>query len=149
MVKRWLPSTVLLFSLGCEGAEALDPACGIDCIGAPDHLSDCRSADGDPLEIGDDAVLDGERLSVTVYHSGGCAEHAYVLCLPAGGFSEGVPVGAHLEIWHDANDDMCEALETETLTFDIAPLVDDYVDGYGAEGTLLISIGSNELEYTP
>ena len=73
--------------------------------------------------------------------------HYYVLCLPAGGFSEGVPVSADLEIWHDANDDMCEAMETETLTFDIGPLVDDYIDGYGAEGTLRISVGSNQLEY--
>jgi len=147
MWNRILPSIALLCCLGCEESDDTVVACGIDCGSTPDHLSDCRSADGDPLEIADDAALDGELLSVTVSHSGGCAEHHYVLCLPAGGFSEGIPVGAHLEIWHDANDDMCEALETETLTFDIAPLVDDYIDGYGEEGTLRISIGSNQLDY--
>ena len=36
---------------------------------------------------------------------------------------------------------------TETLSIDIAPLVDDYIESYGSEGTLRISIGINPLDY--
>ena len=147
MWKSLLPCLACLFSFGCvEDADTI-AACGADCGSTPDYLSDCSADEGDPLDILEGASLEGETLTVSVTYSGGCEAHDYVLCLPAGGFSEGIPVGARLDIWHDAAGDYCEAVETETLTFDISSLVDDYIDQYGPEGTLRISIGSDQLDY--
>lgn len=65
--------------------------------------------------------VDGEILELTVQYGGGCREHDFAL-IAWNGWLETVPVAAGLLLAHDANGDLCRALITETLRFNLVPL---------------------------
>lgn len=120
----------------------------------PEPFSDCRTDDGDPIEVGHpdgtgDAVwIEEDTLHVIVSHGGGCEEHVYEICWPDQAFMESEPVQVALEIWHDANDDMCDAYLTEELAFDLTPLRDAWHDSYGAgPGIITIHVDGESVEY--
>jgi hypothetical protein len=121
----------LLFALsGCwVSADTAETAAPVDT--PPTDFSDCDPAAGDPIDI-TAASIDAETLTVAIGHSGGCADHTYVLCWPDQAFAESSPVQAHLGIQHDAHGDSCEAYLTSELTFDLSPLREAYAEAYGA-----------------
>lgn len=82
-------------------------------------LAACDSTRTDPLDFGDAyrveaAVLDGDTLRAVVQYSGGCASHAFELRTQS--------TGGAWEVWfvHDAANDGCEALVTDTLAAEMA-----------------------------
>lgn len=93
------------------------------------YLPECAAADGDPYAILV-AAVDGDALELALEYSGGCAAHAFTLCWPEQAFRESEPVQAALELLHDDRGDACDALVSETRSFDLAPLRQAYVDGY-------------------
>jgi hypothetical protein len=66
--------------------------------------------------------LDGELLTVDVFHGGGCAPHDYSLCYywPLAAPSD--PPSVDFDLLHDAHGDSCEAAINRTLRFDLSPL---------------------------
>jgi len=116
--------------------------------GMPDSLSDCNATDGDHTEINAVSV-EGDALIVTVSYSGGCEVHDFVLCWPDQSFTEGIPIGAYLDVWHDAHGDMCEAYVTEARRFDLMPLRESYEASYpGGEPEISITLGGEVATYT-
>ena len=145
----------LVLALGCSDRGSDDTGTEREATPTPEALSSCQAADGDAYAYGglktssEVAAVDGDTLEITVGYSGGCENHELVLCWPEQAFTEEVPVGAALELWHNANGDGCEAYLVETLEFDLTPLKEAYTAGYGSEtGEIGISIAGTGLLYT-
>ncbi|HYO93447.1 MAG TPA: hypothetical protein VER33_03000 [Polyangiaceae bacterium] len=98
--------------------------------------------DSDFIQV-DSSLLAGDRLSLKVSHSGGCEEHSYGLCY--GAFLESSPVQTTLGLIHAPNSDDCQALVTQTLTFDLTPLAEHYARSYA---TTSGEISTNYGPYT-
>jgi len=75
----------------------------------------------DPVII-HDAFVDGDCLQIKLSYSGGCQEHTIDLARmhPWTASSTNIPT---FEIRHNANGDLCEALFTKELRFDLSPLI--------------------------
>ena len=87
-----------------------------------------------------DASISGDILSLTVQYGGGCADHEFSLVGPLT-IAEGDPTPIPIFLQHRANGDMCEALLTETITFDLTPLRNHWMSETGrSEGTMELSI---------
>ena len=139
MMRRilWLSSLSGLLVSGCGGTEE-----------QPANFSDCRADEGDGLEFEEGSYIEGDELFLTVGYGGGCEEHEFTLCWPSQTFMESAPVQVGLEVLHNANNDMCDAYFFDPISFDLTPLREAYVDGYGGGGTILVNVGGESLEYT-
>lgn len=146
--------------LGCDLGLTSTCDCpeaeGFDCAGGtctwdyvdPDALPACRADDGDPYTV-EGASIAGSLLAVTVSASGGCAEHDWTLCWPDQSFAESSPVQARLELLHDDHDDPCDAIITEDLVFDLAPLARAWHEAYGTgPGSMVVVIGDERLAWS-
>ena len=83
----------------------------------------------------DPAVLTGWGVSGDLAHlqvsfGGGCEAHYFDL-VAHGGFRESQPVRVSAFLSHDGNGDLCEALLTKDLAFDLSPLKEAYQEAYG------------------
>lgn len=96
----------------------------------------------DPLTI--EAVqLVGDLLEASVSFGGGCASHEIDL-VALGGWLESFPVQVDVILSHEDNDDPCDALLTESRSFDLRPLAAAYRESYGSgepgETTLILRL---------
>jgi hypothetical protein len=87
-------------------------------------------------------------LDVDVSYTGGCAEHAYKVCWD-GLFLESTTVQAQLKLFHDANDDECEAPITESLSIDISGIAAAYKESYQTHtGNVLVNLDNFSEAYS-
>ena len=93
----------------------------------------------DPLSV-ESASITGDALQATVRFGGGCARHRIALLLGRA-FMESFPVQVHARLTHDSGGDMCDALLTRTITFDLTPLKQRYLSAYGpGAATVVINL---------
>lgn len=83
---------------------------------------------GDPYVI-NEILINGNVLDINLSYSGGCATHAFDLFAP-NSFLESSPPQTTLYLYHESNDDYCEAWITEVVSFDLQPLADLFADMY-------------------
>lgn len=105
----------------------------------------------DPLEVLA-ATINGDTLRIEVSYSGGCVTHDFKF-LVGRSFMESYPVRTFTFLSHEDNDDECDNLITEELTFDLTPLKTTYQEAYQTEtGTVIMLLRNNdpatELHYT-
>lgn len=103
----------------------------------------------DPLTV-ESATISGDVLNVMVRFGGGCARHRIALLLGSA-FMESFPVQVHARLAHDSGGDMCDALLTRALAFDLTPLKQRYRNSYGASaGTVVINLSglARSLRYS-
>jgi hypothetical protein len=94
----------------------------------------------DSYNIQDAQIDEQGRLALTVQYGGGCREHDFTLCWD-GAFMESLPLQARLVLHPDDNDDLCLALPTEELAFDLKVLEKDYKQAYRDDsGQILLRI---------
>jgi hypothetical protein len=107
-----------------------------------------------PVEIGDvtpedlkkdgftfrDAHIDGTALKLTVVSGGGCQEHGYSLTMTPAAFMESYPVQANIYLRHDAHDDPCDAIVTDSVVFDLAAIIELYKQMYGSSGQINLNL---------
>lgn len=84
---------------------------------------------GDALTL-NSAEIQGGLLSLNLSYGGGCKAHSFDL-VAWGGWQESEPVRVEVLLAHDSQGDMCEALLTETLRFDLGALRRAYESTYG------------------
>lgn len=123
------------------------------CIGC-DHAINARFVGTVPVEISDIApedlkkdqfdidrsVIDGTSLMLALSSSGGCTEHAYSLTMTPAAFIESYPVQANIYLRHDAKGDACRAIITDTVVFDLTPIVELYRQMYGPNGQINLNL---------
>lgn len=102
----------------------------------------------DPLFVTNASIM-GDTLLVDVESSGGCVAHGYGSCWD-GNFDESNPVQVSLQINHEDNDDPCEAIVMDTLSFDLTPVRDAWIDAYQSpSGTIILNVADwGSLDYT-
>jgi hypothetical protein len=145
----------LLFGTGCSGDGPLEP---LDAfltpspqIGVPTaHLvpsDDPRPWPLDPWTYRSHR-LSGDTLTLSIQYGGGCRVHRFALLIdPA--FRESHPVQASVRLAHDADGDLCRALISEDLRFDLAPLRRHYGASYGSgPGVISLDLGGRLIPYT-
>lgn len=89
--------------------------------------------------------LDEDTLTLDISSSGGCQNHSFDLTW-AGGFFESLPVQVDLHLYHDANNDSCEALLMKTLQFDLTPIKESYEETYLDSETNKITLNFYDFE---
>ncbi len=65
--------------------------------------------------------VEGDNLILLVQYGGGCREHEWKL-KTNGAYAKSLPPQITLNLEHNANSDMCRALVTDTLKFNLEPL---------------------------
>ncbi len=115
--------------------------------GADDAFRDTHP---NPVFVTTTSIRD-DRLSIGVQFAGGCDTHAFSLCWggDATAFLESEPVQVELRLQHETND-TCEALLSESLTFDLRSLEHTYASayaGFGAGDELVLRIGEERVSY--
>jgi hypothetical protein len=115
-------------------------------LGTPELM---KTLPRDPVEVRRWS-LDGDVLTLEVRYGGGCREHRFALVSsPAWRLSMPPQVG--LVLAHDADGDMCRALLSETLRYDLSSLRDAYFQDAGAEageGTILLDLQRHRIRYS-
>ncbi|MGQ0539427.1 MAG: hypothetical protein ACT4R6_10800 [Gemmatimonadaceae bacterium] len=90
----------------------------------------------DTLTI-ESATVSADTLAVTVRFGGGCRKHRFALLLGTA-FMESHPVQIQARLAHDAAGDLCRALITESLKFDLTRLKQRYRASYGSGAAAVI-----------
>lgn len=85
----------------------------------------------------DSATVSGDTLHLLVRYGGGCRTHRFALLLGKA-FMESHPVQVHVRLAHDADGDMCRALLSKTLSFDLTPLKTAYRESYGPGAATIV-----------
>ena len=85
---------------------------------------------GDGFTLNSSEIVGGV-LSLNLSYGGGCQAHHFDL-VAWGGWQESEPVQVRVFLAHNAHNDMCEALLTETLRFDLGALRWAYESAYGS-----------------
>jgi len=80
-----------------------------------------------------------DTLFLKVEYSGGCKKHKFKL-YGYKYFLKSYPVQADIYLSHNAQNDPCRALITETLKFNLAPLKNNYINTYGRKDPILLRI---------
>jgi len=99
-----------------------------------------------------DASIDGSALHAIVVSGGGCREHGYSLTMTPATFMESYPVQANIYLRHDDHDDPCDAIVTDSVVFDLTPILQLYRQMYGPSGQINLNLynfeqtGSTRLE---
>ena len=140
-----------LFACGADEDDGGDDSGDTGDLGpgasTPDAFSNCRSADGDATDLAE-AALSLDTLTLVASYSGGCEAHEFQICWDQD-FAESAPVQIWLEVWHDANGDACEAIDTQTLSFDLTPLKQAWQDAYQqSSGEITVHTDGGTVAYT-
>ncbi len=84
-------------------------------------LNGNQQSTGDPYTL-KDFHIDGDSAFLTVSYSGGCNKHVFSIIWNES-YIKTYPPQADILVVHNAGTDACEALITETLTFDLGELI--------------------------
>jgi hypothetical protein len=112
-------------------------------------IGDCSSERTDGYKL-TNVIMDSaiDSLDVDVSYTGGCAEHTYKVCWD-GMFLESTVVQAQLKLFHDANDDECEAPMSESISIDLAPIAAAYKEMYQTHtGDILLGLDNFSDKYS-
>ena len=92
--------------------------------------------------------LTGNVLNLSVSYSGGCETHDFVLCWDEM-YIKTQPMKIELYLSHNANNDTCEAWETETLDYDLTPVPLHYNNAnQTTTGDLLVVLNNQNVMYS-
>lgn len=165
-VARTDADTTTFYTLQAEAADAecelggstcdCPEAYGFDCVDAVctwDYttnnygIPDCDGDRGAAMDINSASVV-GDELILNVSYGGGCEDHTFTLCWPDQSFMESDPVQAGFEVYHEDNDDPCDAWFTEDQAFNLAPLRTAYEAMYGSgSASIILDVGGFSVEY--
>jgi hypothetical protein len=141
MKKMTVVAVAVLAGTGCVRGEPLTPpqaaaAGGETTVVLTEQPSRWRH---DPYEFRS-MSMSGDTLVVEVRYGGGCEQHDFtLLVMPI--FMESYPVQMSGSLAHDAKGDMCRALVSSTLRFDLSPLRELYRQSYSvASDTLHLNV---------
>lgn len=97
----------------------------------------------DPYQL-QEVTLKGDVLCATVEYGGGCEQHDFHLLVDEA-IMESYPPQVNVMLTHNDHGDMCDALLTSTVGFDLTPLKEHLQAATGqASGTVLLRIGDRE-----
>jgi hypothetical protein len=122
--------------------EPLGPGAAMspDTVGSAVLANDLGGWPADPLHFRSARIV-GDSLVATVSYGGGCREHTFALVFSTV-FMESHPVQVRGLLSHDADGDLCRALLTRTLRFDLTPLKLAYRAAY-AQDTATVVLNGN------
>lgn len=88
----------------------------------------------------DSAEVADDTLAVWVSYGGGCQIHEFRLFMSPAVFAESSPVQADLYLQHIDHFDLCEALLSERLDFDVSAIAEVYRELYQTGGTVRLNL---------
>jgi hypothetical protein len=132
-MRKLLACLILTATLACD--ESTDPTAPNGKWTANDTWAgkvvvseDIDGWPNDPVTI-IGATIRGDSLELSVSFGGGCRDHEFRL-ITNGVFAESYPVQTWVRLDRDANNDMCKALLSRVLRFDLSPLKALYNSAY-------------------
>jgi len=135
----------LLFSFACkEKSQEPDNPCPLnDTLLIVSQFEDIDFPD-DEYSIDSIYFESPDVLACAVAYSGGCEEHCFLLGSIDSYAESQIPI-ASLKLFHDSNDDMCEAYPHETLFISLSPLKEHFLSFYPGSDTVALNINQNEV----
>jgi hypothetical protein len=129
-MKHFLLLTVVIFSACGVSKENNDSQSGSEysTVSSGPFLTQETNFTDDQYKINAVQVIDNQ-LIVEVSFGGGCADHAFQL-VGSTNVSKSLPPQRAIRLYHNANNDGCEAWITKTLTFDISSFAYQQNQGY-------------------
>lgn len=125
-----------------DGNLTSGDGCSASCVleGQPDGaIQVCGPLPIDPFQYNAAAII-GDELHVQIEHGGGCEAHVYTYCW-TGAFDLSEPVTAGTFLAHDSNGDLCDALLTLPLVYDLTPLKQEWQALHNQQsGTILVHL---------
>ncbi len=91
----------------------------------PQYLNYDDAWINDAFIINSASVTESKELRLNISHSGGCQDHEYEL-LQEPNFCGTPPVYTTIKLSHNSNGDLCEALITKDLCFDLSLIYEGY-----------------------
>ncbi len=134
---------------GGGGGDGGSDASGTDGgTGGVDGLRACSAAEGHTTMISS-AEAEGDTLYLTLEYGGGCEDHFFELCWPAGALTGSVPELVGLEVLHTGVPDRCEAWAMDSRTFDLSPLQAAWNDMHGgAPADIILQVGDFDIPWS-
>ncbi len=87
----------------------------------------------------DECDITDDDLQLKITYSGGCEDHEFDLLISPS-FLESLPVQVSTLLMHNANNDSCDTLISEVISFDLNSLKERYKQCYFTEsGTIIIN----------
>ena len=102
-----------------------------------DHSPDVIQLD--PFDLEGIEIV-GNTITLRISYVGGCEEHCFSLYMSPVAFLESYPAQANLYLRHDSNEDACEALVNEDISFNLRPVAVLYKKHYGQLDEIVINI---------
>ena len=150
-IVRFALSLLILFAIGCE-RQLNEIIVKSDDTTTVDGKTDRKPGSegvvigGNANKFGTDryvlnaATITGDRLTINVSYSGGCATHQFTL-VASDSFLESFPVQLRITLAHNAHNDLCRAWLTEDYHFDLTSIKTLYQQGYQQEaGTIILRL---------
>ncbi len=88
----------------------------------------------------EDIEIAGDTIALSITYSGGCNEHNFSLYMSLAAFFESYPVQANLYLRHNGNDDACDALISEEVSFNLRLIAEFYKTLYGEYDEIIINV---------
>lgn len=100
-----------------ESSAEMDPAPAFPALVIDSNRT---ASEGDAFTVQGQPVVREQTLEVVVQYGGGCRDHEWEL-VSRGLWKKSLPPQLDMVLIHNANGDMCRALITDTLRFDLSP----------------------------
>jgi hypothetical protein len=135
--------------IACSGSDPAGPIKHTADVAAPIVIAlttDRPNQPSDPFKL-DSARVEGDTLNMFISVGGGCRDHEFAL-VAVDGWRESYPVQVPLFLAHDAKGDMCRAIVSYHLRYDLAQLAAAYRRAYQTQSDSVALIVADRADVT-
>ena len=90
--------------------------------------------------LGDITVTSNGIMHMSVSYGGGCADHYFQVYMSPSAFYKSYPVQADLYIYHEDNDDPCDAWLTTEIDVSIVPIIRRHEEIFGRSDAIMLNV---------
>jgi hypothetical protein len=134
-----LSGAFVLLACAKKGIVEYSPPKGLPSVIITDEHPD--SIQLRPFDL-QNVSIDGDTISIGLQYGGGCRDHEFSLYMSPAAFAESTPVRASLYLWHEDNEDPCDALLSQEVLFDLRPIAELFRQQYGGYDEILIAVSN-------
>ena len=131
-----------------QGSHSTDKESAVKKLVLFNKESDVKKLKIDNFNLKQAKLIDKDILSISVFYTGGCKKHDFVLGTVPGFGTTNSSHEVDLVLAHRNNGDVCKKIVAESLHFDLSPLKERYKQIHGQKfGRMALRLMNTALEY--